>query len=240
MNRTLKRRPGWPVIIQLGMTRENRNRNREDNVHSDPNGYYRILELAPSTTITDAEIHSAYRRQVKKYHPDGSSPDVETFMRVQVAYEVLSNPELRAKYDSLRPTERWADDYLLAFIRQKLGENTRSLDLVDIASRIMASSEPTNRTVWETKRVFDSYAYYYDGDTCPSPDEVADKIESIKRWAWKLGYRGAELRVGFSVEDHSFVWHKPWGRILMVGALCSIPCSECSMRNNLAEVLDAE
>ncbi|HEY2827968.1 MAG TPA: J domain-containing protein, partial [Pirellulales bacterium] len=50
------------------------------------------------------DISSAFRRLAKKYHPDlniGREHEVRsTFVRVQKAFEVLSDPTLRARYDS--------------------------------------------------------------------------------------------------------------------------------------------
>ncbi|MCS7188642.1 MAG: J domain-containing protein [Bacteroidia bacterium] len=49
-------------------------------------------------------IKKAYRRLARKYHPDANPGDKvaeEKFKEIQEAYEVLSNPETRAKYDRL-------------------------------------------------------------------------------------------------------------------------------------------
>lgn len=48
------------------------------------------------------EIKSAYRRMVKQWHPDVcKEPGAqETFIKIKEAYEILSNPQTRAKYDA--------------------------------------------------------------------------------------------------------------------------------------------
>jgi len=64
---------------------------------------YDILGIAPDATPD--EIRAAYRRLAKQYHPDvNSDPDAsERFIAIQQAYEVLIDPEARARYDlSLR------------------------------------------------------------------------------------------------------------------------------------------
>jgi len=62
--------------------------------------YYNILGV--SKTATEKEIKSAYRKLARKYHPDvnpGDKAAEEKFKEISEAYEVLSNPEQRKKYD---------------------------------------------------------------------------------------------------------------------------------------------
>jgi len=58
--------------------------------------------LGVQRTASDDEIKSAYRRMVKQWHPDVcKEPNAqETFIRIKEAYELLSNPKSRAKYDA--------------------------------------------------------------------------------------------------------------------------------------------
>ncbi|NPA30628.1 MAG: J domain-containing protein [Chloroflexi bacterium] len=71
--------------------------------------YYKVLGLEPDAT-TD-EIKRAYRKLALQYHPD-RNPDnkeaEEKFKEINEAYQVLSDPEKRAKYDQMRQQyERW-------------------------------------------------------------------------------------------------------------------------------------
>jgi molecular chaperone DnaJ len=62
--------------------------------------YYAILGV--SRTATQEEIKRAYRRLAIKYHPDKNPGDKnaeEKFKEAAEAYEVLSDPEKRARYD---------------------------------------------------------------------------------------------------------------------------------------------
>ncbi|MBX3118296.1 MAG: DnaJ domain-containing protein [Fimbriimonadaceae bacterium] len=64
--------------------------------------FYEVLGLTHKATPD--EIRTAYRKLVKRYHPD-HSPDAnstEIFLKVQEAYEVLSDPDRRAEYDRLQ------------------------------------------------------------------------------------------------------------------------------------------
>lgn len=62
--------------------------------------YYEVLGVGRKANGN--EIKKAYRQLARKYHPDvnGNKPEGEAcFKRVNEAYEVLSDPEKRAKYD---------------------------------------------------------------------------------------------------------------------------------------------
>lgn len=62
--------------------------------------YYDILKV--SRNASAAEIKKAYRKKAIKYHPDKNPGDevaVEKFKKAAEAYEVLNNPEKKARYD---------------------------------------------------------------------------------------------------------------------------------------------
>ncbi|WVF68018.1 hypothetical protein IAT40_002780 [Kwoniella sp. CBS 6097] len=62
--------------------------------------YYDVLGL--DSQCTNAEVKKAYRRLAIKLHPDKNrdDPDAEEkFKQISIAYQVLSDPELRHKYN---------------------------------------------------------------------------------------------------------------------------------------------
>ncbi|MGO2359212.1 MAG: molecular chaperone DnaJ [Mesonia sp.] len=64
--------------------------------------YYDILKISKSASVT--EIKKAYRRKAVKYHPDKNPDDTEAeemFKKAAEAYDVLSNPDKRARYDQM-------------------------------------------------------------------------------------------------------------------------------------------
>jgi DnaJ-class molecular chaperone len=63
--------------------------------------YYKILGV--DRKADDAAIKSAYRKLARKYHPDVNNGKDERFKEIAEAYEVLSDPEKRRRYDTLGP-----------------------------------------------------------------------------------------------------------------------------------------
>lgn len=66
-----------------------------------PKSHYEILGVVRN--VGDADLKSAYRKLVLKYHPDQSKEPgaAELFIAITEAYQVLSDPERRASYNRL-------------------------------------------------------------------------------------------------------------------------------------------
>ncbi|KAF2238247.1 hypothetical protein EV356DRAFT_507338 [Viridothelium virens] len=66
--------------------------------------YYADLELPPDSSVDD--VRKQYRKLALKYHPDRNSGKeaecVPKFQAIQAAFEVLSDSDLKAKYDADR------------------------------------------------------------------------------------------------------------------------------------------
>ena len=79
-------------------------------LHSDaqvvPGSHYEVLGL--TMAASQKEVHSAYRRQATKWHPDKwatADPEdqhsaAQRFAQLQSAHEVLAEPTDRARYDA--------------------------------------------------------------------------------------------------------------------------------------------
>ncbi len=82
--------------------------------------YYKILGV--SRNADEKEIKKAYRRLARQYHPDVNPGDKKAeaqFKEINEAYEVLSDPEKRKKYDALG--ENWQH-------WQRMGYDPRGFD----------------------------------------------------------------------------------------------------------------
>ena len=76
--------------------------------------YYEVLGVTKSANAQ--EIKSAFRKLARKYHPDLAPPaqkksSEEKFKEINEAYEVLSDPEKRKKYDLLGANYRDGMDF---------------------------------------------------------------------------------------------------------------------------------
>ncbi|XP_066394179.1 chaperone protein dnaJ 20, chloroplastic-like [Miscanthus floridulus] len=73
--------------------------------------YYKVLSLEHSAAVGAEEIKRAYRRLALRYHPDvcpasRRAESTELFLELRRAYETLSDPAQRLRYDAeLRASE---------------------------------------------------------------------------------------------------------------------------------------
>ena len=84
--------------------------------------YYAVLGVGRSAP--EKEIKQAYRRLARKYHPDvnpGDKAAEAKFKEINEAYEVLSDPEKRKKYDRYGEQWQYADQFAKAGQRAQSG-----------------------------------------------------------------------------------------------------------------------
>jgi curved DNA-binding protein CbpA len=67
--------------------------------------YYEVLQISPNAE--PETVHRVYRLLAQRFHPDNQDTGSEArFRELTEAYEVLSDPERRAKYDVVHTRQR--------------------------------------------------------------------------------------------------------------------------------------
>jgi curved DNA-binding protein CbpA len=94
--------------------------------------YYEFLQISPNA---DTEtIHRVYKFLAARFHPDNpESGDPEKFFLLKAAYDILSDPDLRAEYDREYTHERPVQTPLsnvVDFMDQVQGEMNRRLAIL--------------------------------------------------------------------------------------------------------------
>ncbi|KAJ4881653.1 hypothetical protein Rs2_38708 [Raphanus sativus] len=93
----------YPTRTRFSSTRIQARLTHDDPVkQTEDLSFYDLLGVTESVTLP--EIKQAYKQLARKYHPDVSPPDqveeyTDRFIRVQEAYETLSDPRRRVLYD---------------------------------------------------------------------------------------------------------------------------------------------
>jgi DnaJ-class molecular chaperone len=98
--------------------------------------YYQILGI--SKTAGNTEIKTAYRKKVLKLHPDVTNGKIESFLSVQQAFEVLSDPVKRKAYDMAIQTKSRADVETQVYAKSR-SSGTRAMNF-DFFNRIVISA----------------------------------------------------------------------------------------------------
>src|SRR5262245_35997803 len=72
-----------------------------------PVDYYEILQISPNAE--PETVHRVYRLLAQRFHPDNAETGSDVrFRELTAAYEVLSDPERRAKYDVIHTQQKQA------------------------------------------------------------------------------------------------------------------------------------
>lgn len=70
-----------------------------------PVDYYELLQVSPTADIET--IHRVYRLLAQRFHPDNQETgNAARFRQISEAYNVLSNPEERARYDIVHAEQK--------------------------------------------------------------------------------------------------------------------------------------
>ncbi len=100
--------------------------------------YYKILGV--DKNIPQKDVRAAYRKRAKQFHPDLHPNDPKAkakFQALNEAYEVISDPDKRAKYDQYG--EQWKNARRLRWWRLMM-ELAAEVPLVEIHSKASTSA----------------------------------------------------------------------------------------------------
>ena len=164
---------------------------------SEPLDYYETLQISRNA---DAEtVQRVYRFMAARFHPDNSKTgDVERFLLLRQAYDVLSDPELRAKYDAMSDAadaeplgifelqdfidgaegeiNRRLGVLSILYHRRRKNESRPFLSLLDLEKRMALPREYLIFTVWYLRAK--AYVKAEDNSDYSITPEGVDYLES--------------------------------------------------------------
>lgn len=172
--------------------------------------------LGLKTDASSGEIKKAHRKLSKLYHPDmGTEKSVFDFRAVQEAYEVLSDPKRRDRYDKTGRTSPSSvtDSHIQSFIDSTIssiingpehGQGDPSLE--NIKERVIASIRgargsihgqvhATNRKLFRAKEL--RKRFKSKGTTDPVLKSIESNMESLMQ---QLHQHEDALELSFAVE----------------------------------------
>ena len=159
--------------------------------------HYEVLQISPNADIET--IHRVYRIMASRFHPDNPrTGNTETFLLLKGAYEVLVDPEKRAKYDQTRLIEDEAplpifelQDFVyglkgetnrrlgvlaLLYNRRRANQDHPGLSLLDLEKRMAFPREHLTFALWYLRSK--GYVSQEDNSDCGITADGIDFIES--------------------------------------------------------------
>jgi curved DNA-binding protein CbpA len=159
--------------------------------------HYEVLQISPNADIET--IHRVYRIMASRFHPDNPrTGNTETFLLLKGAYEVLVDPEKRAKYDQTRQIEDEAplpifelQDFVyglkgetnrrlgvlaLLYNRRRANQDHPGLSLLDLEKRMAFPREHLTFALWYLRSK--GYVSQEDNSDCGITADGIDFIES--------------------------------------------------------------
>lgn len=131
---TTRRGAAYVIGLELDETTKKTNPGFGTDQASD---HYEFLQISPNAQPDT--VHRVYRFLAARYHPDNPhTGDPEKFLLLNRAYEVLSNPETRARYDEIlknKPGQPSALFESVDFLDGVEGEVNRRLAVLSLLYR---------------------------------------------------------------------------------------------------------
>ena len=159
--------------------------------------YYELLQISRHADLET--IYRVYRIMAARFHPDNPrTGNTETFLLLKRAYEVLVDPERRAKYDQARVAEdegplpifelqdfvyglkgevnRRLGVLALLYNRRRANQDNPGLSVLDLEKRMAFPREHLNFALWYLRSK--GYVCQEDNSDCGITAQGIDFIEA--------------------------------------------------------------
>lgn len=159
--------------------------------------HYEVLQISRNADVET--IHRVYRIMAARFHPDNPrTGNTETFLLLKHAYEVLADPDQRAKYDQVRQAEdegplpifelqdfvyglkgemnRRLGVLALLYNRRRANQDHPGMSLLDLEKRMAFPREHLNFAMWYLRSK--GYVSQEDNSDCGITAGGIDFIES--------------------------------------------------------------
>lgn len=157
--------------------------------------YYEILGV--KTDATQTEIRQAYKKLIKKYHPDvytGNKQKAEEIsIQINEAYDVLSNVNSRREYDNMLNSENESSNYAdstnytstsnsdqtdsSAYYNNEYYSNSKNYNKDNYNPY---SYENYHRTQQNNENENSFYSKFYDNHVKPAENYVSNKFDTMR------------------------------------------------------------
>ncbi|MGK7888595.1 MAG: DnaJ domain-containing protein [Leptolyngbyaceae cyanobacterium] len=165
--------------------------------------YYDLLEITPSADLV--AIRQAFRRLARRYHPDvnpGDRTALERFQQISHAYQVLSDPAARSRYDATLQGATWSDAEAKSN-RTATEWYQQGLQLTQ-QGRYANSIEAYTQALHLNPQLLEAYdqrgfSYYKLGKTVEAFADFAEAMTLNDQQATSYYYRGlTRLKLGYN------------------------------------------
>ncbi len=155
--------------------------------------YYEILGV--KTDATQSEIRQAYKKLIKKYHPDvyaGNKQKAEELsIQINEAYDILSNADSRREYDNMLNPENEMNNYTDNTNYSSNSNKTNSSTYNNEYYYNPTYNDKTNkynpysyenyhRTQSNTESENSFYSKFYDNHVKPAENYVSNKFDTMR------------------------------------------------------------
>ncbi len=162
---------------------------------------YHILEI--ERTDDHNSIKKAYKKLIKKYHPDKNKEanTVEKFDRIKIAYDLLKNEELKALYDSkLKSKEKLREERKnkkkqMTDKRRKFADDLESREKKHAEASYSANQTNIfNPEEFKDKNKYKQYEEEFNKMFVDDDFKINNRVPKIKSLDEKLNQNGLKIK----------------------------------------------